>query len=188
MGYHSQTLLIWEQGQTHPYPYAIHSNSDAEFSSMRKTLQDFTIQFYVQLLYVTPQATLPDDNEVTKASITEVETAATTNTPATTTLETIPEETELDLQESEFFVEVFDPKDQQPVQAAKEAAYYLQHEATDTTQPLEQITLHYGTQQDYYYHNSYTLSINMQQRESATIRPRSQALQTKQWVTTAKHC
>ena len=62
----------------------------------------------------------------------------------TATLEPIPEETESDLQDSEFLVEVFNSKDLQLAQAGKEAAYYLQQDyylqqaANDTPQPIEQ--------------------------------------------------
>ena len=42
MGYYSQTLLLWEQGQTHPYPYAIHSTPDLEFNSMKRTCLLYT--------------------------------------------------------------------------------------------------------------------------------------------------
>ena len=37
-------------------------------------------------------------------------------------------------------MEVFDSKDQQLVQAGKEAAHYLQQAVTETTQPVEQLT------------------------------------------------
>jgi len=59
------------------------------------------------------------------SSLADADTAATTN-DAATTLESIPEETEADLQEEDFLVKVFDPTDQQLVQSGKEAAQDLQ--------------------------------------------------------------
>ena len=122
MGYTTQTLLLWEQHQSHPYPYTIQVEANAEFNAIQKSLPDFKIQFYIQLLFTTSGATLPDND----VSTTEVTPAATTSTePAKQTLETIPEETEADLQETDFLVSVYDQQDLQLVQAGKQASRQL---------------------------------------------------------------
>ena len=65
--------------------------------------------------------------------------------------------------------------------------YFLKGNVWQLTKDTAKHTHHYGTQQDY-YRNYYTPNTNTQQQELAIIRPKSLALQTKQWVTTAKHC
>ena len=88
-----------------------------------------------QLLFTATNTTLPsDDNTITQEQPSAPET--TEHSPAT--LETIVEETEEDLQESDYAVSVYDPKDEQLAQAGKRAKYYLQLEAE--TQPIERLS------------------------------------------------
>ena len=127
LGYQDQMVLLWEQGQ--PQPYSIQAKADTEFDSMRRTLPNFLIQYYLQLLLVPSNIRLPADtisNIDTVASSSgdssgtpfgAPSTTSATDHSATPQLESIPEETEADLQEDDFMVTVYDTTDPLLVQA-----------------------------------------------------------------------
>jgi hypothetical protein len=134
LGYARQTLLVWEQHQTHPYPYTIPTESNTEFLSLQKSLPNFTIQSYIQLLFTAANISLPSDDNV---STQEPQTTPPITNQSPATLETIVEETEEDLQ-SNYAISVYNSKDEQLVQAGKQAIYYLQLETE--AQPIERLS------------------------------------------------